>query len=202
MKKTIAFLIFIIISSHLFGQKYAIVPIGDVRNQDVTYACRALEKFYDIEITILDQDSVLVEFSTNIDTIYSATQINNYLNNYGFEYKKIMGVTDVPLTINEFILPNMINKMLVRGYANKVGERCAVISTFKIKSESENADEFKFLLEKVSIHEFGHLLGLEHCENEHCLMVNGLKISDFKARHIQLCDSCQEKLIFLFRSDN
>jgi len=61
----------------------------------------------------------------------------------------------------------------------------------------KNASQKKLLerLRKVSIHEFGHTLGLAHCDSKNCVMNDAkgtIKTVD-KAKE-ELCEKCKKKL--------
>ena len=76
----------------------------------------------------------------------------------------------------------------LRGFASK---RTAIVSTFKIKSQSKTAAEYERILLKTFLHETGHLLGLMHCTNsEKCFMVTSFPESLFLNSQNLLCDSC------------
>jgi predicted Zn-dependent protease len=79
-------------------------------------------------------------------------------------------------------------ELLLRGFASK---RAAIVSTFKIKSQSKTSTEYESILLKTFLHEIGHLLGLTHCENsEKCFMVTSFPERLFLNSENKLCDSC------------
>ena len=103
--------------------------------------------------------------------------------------QKWLGATDWHITIGNF------TSMVIRGFANKVGGNCAVISSAKVLSEVGNDSKHTFseLYSRVARHEFGHLLGLEHCSgNQQCLMIYGN--SFLEDADDMLCEQCRNKL--------
>lgn len=68
----------------------------------------------------------------------------------------------------------------IMGLAYRPG-RAAVVSTFRL---NETHPEFYHRLKKVSIHEFGHNLGLPHCPDKNCVMTDA-------AESIRTIDACQ-----------
>lgn len=100
----------------------------------------------------------------------------------------IIAITDSALTIGEKLISE---KMLIRGFASEESE-VATISTYKLKQESRDAEDFNMNLKKVVRHEIGHVLGLSHCAvSEHCLMLNGF---EFENTIPEFCPACLEKI--------
>ena len=68
----------------------------------------------------------------------------------------------------------------IMGLAYRPG-RAALVSTFRL---DETHPEFHHRLKKVSIHEFGHNLGLPHCPDKNCVMTDA-------AESIRTIDACE-----------
>lgn len=78
----------------------------------------------------------------------------------------------------------------ILGLGFRPGVSC-IVSTFRLY----HSDERKFIdrLKKVSLHELGHNLGLDHCPSEDCLMrdaAESVKTVDFVK--LSLCDKCKK----------
>ena len=100
------------------------------------------------------------------------------------KFDKIIALTEKPLYLSD-LNPS------IRGLGTK-GGKTAVMSTYKIKNESNGDKKFyKSLLMKVSRHEIGHTLGLGHCLNQsECVMTSGVDPEKFYSIKPTLCDSC------------
>ena len=80
----------------------------------------------------------------------------------------------------------------VFGLGYRPGPSC-IVSTYRLK----NTDQGKFIerLKKVSIHELGHNMGLDHCESEHCVMRDAVEtIKTIDRVDSNVCDQCRRKL--------
>jgi archaemetzincin len=73
--------------------------------------------------------------------------------------------------------------------------KTSVISTFRLK---KRVTSIKMLvrLKKVTLHEIGHNLGLEHCTNNHECMMNDADgtIQQVDRERIWFCEKCWEIL--------
>lgn len=69
----------------------------------------------------------------------------------------------------------------VFGFA---AEKRAVLSTFRLDKKTVGAE---------AVHEVGHTLGLEHCEND-CVMRFANSLKETCSRSPFLCDECKRKL--------
>ncbi len=101
----------------------------------------------------------------------------------------ILGVTQVDL-----FLPVL---KYVFGLS-ELGGRAAVISTYRLSPEFyEKGQDQELLmqrLEKTAVHEVGHLLGLTHCRDQHCVMHASTIIEHTDLKLASLCPTCMELL--------
>lgn len=80
------------------------------------------------------------------------------------------------------------------GYGYMPGPS-SVISTFRLNRNARSPDHFRERLVKVALHEVGHNLGLDHCPDKACLMVDaeGTMAAVDRERKA-LCAACRAKL--------
>jgi len=74
----------------------------------------------------------------------------------------------------------------VFGYASY--HKGAVLSTYRLSSQK--------LKEKESIHEVGHILGLNHCGNR-CVMQFSNSLFEAKMKPSFLCENCKRKIMII-----
>lgn len=73
--------------------------------------------------------------------------------------------------------------------------RACVVSTYRLKTKLKNQNQLNARIRKVVLHEFGHNLGLPHCENQNCVMASAAeKISNLDISSDRLCSSCGLRL--------
>jgi archaemetzincin len=79
----------------------------------------------------------------------------------------------------------------VFGYGYQPGSSC-VVSTFRLNKNHKN---FISRLKKISLHEVGHNLGLEHCMDENCFMRDAAEsIHTIDIVNLRLCENCFSKI--------
>ncbi|WP_109098298.1 matrixin family metalloprotease [Aquimarina sp. AU58] len=80
----------------------------------------------------------------------------------------------------------------VFGLGYKPGTSC-IISTFRLRNVK--TDLFISRVQKISVHEIGHNLGLDHCETEKCVMQDAVEtISTVDSEGFKLCEKCYRKI--------
>ena len=94
--------------------------------------------------------------------------------------KIVLGITDVDLFVPEL--------NFVFGLAQKNGYGC-IISTNRLGE----GNKLKERMLKESVHEIGHVVGLEHCLNNNCVMYFSNSLLDTDRKTGWFCDDCLDK---------
>lgn len=75
---------------------------------------------------------------------------------------------------------------------------CAVISLARLSNSfygrTENFDDLADRAAKEGAHELGHLFGLDHCQNQECVMFKPVDLSELDRKQKALCSHCLERL--------
>jgi len=109
---------------------------------------------------------------------YEANIILNYLEK-NFD-EKVLAITD------KDIYTAGLN--YVFGLA-KSKSKAAIVSTFRLAANDKELLKERLL--KESIHEFGHVLGLQHCKELGCVMNASNNIRDIDNKNADFCHMCQ-----------
>ena len=100
------------------------------------------------------------------------------------------------LVINQDLFKN--GNSFVFGLARQtVG--AAVISTARLGNEyygrDGNDDDLIDRITKEGAHEVGHLFGLEHCDNQECIMFRPDTLDELDRKKKMFCPTCREQLV-------
>lgn len=183
------------------GKLLGIIPYKGIDAKEVEQISKTIEDFYSIQTTILpQQDLPKTAFVAIKSPRYRADSIIRIQNrNLPDSLDFIMGLTvkDVSVTKNNkdgtIKKPEWkYNDFGVMGLAYRPG-KSSIISKFRLKNNDKKLELERF--KKVVIHEFGHNLGLPHCENTHCVMTSAAeKISTIDTEKMELCSKCKRQL--------
>lgn len=180
----------------------ALQPYKGFPTNTIDTLSKAISEFYSINVVVLPAIDMPKSAFINIKSPrYRADSIIRIQSrNRPDSLDFIVGLTDKDISITKKEVDGSIKKpewryndFGVMGLAYCPG-KSAIISSFRLKT---NDSKLHFTrLKKVTIHEFGHNLGLPHCPNTHCVMTSANeKISTIDTEKMELCTDCKAKLL-------
>lgn len=179
----VSYLLFGFVNSNVKSKKVVYIqPLGDVKYDYLKLVKSSVESFYHFDCVIKKSTPLTEDLMVKTKTRYSADKILEK-----FESNDNCLV----LTEKDIATPKGdIPEWGVLGLGYRPGTVC-VVSTFRMK-KNVNESVIKDRLIKVALHEIGHNLGLDHCDNNiHCLMNDARgTIKQVDNEKIWLCDKC------------
>ena len=168
-----------------------LVPIGEIPPPVKREASAVLRSVYDADVSIAsDQDLPSEAYDSGRDQYHAESFIELAADVARGE--KAIGITPADLYYRR--------RNYVFGLAYLDGRSC-VVSTNRLSTSSDGgfsrltAEEvFADRLRKEIIHEAGHMLGLDHCENNRCAMSFSPTVQEVDRKEETLCGSCQREL--------
>jgi archaemetzincin len=168
-----------------------VVPVGDVPAKVKRETSTALRSVYDADVSVVpDREIPSGSYDANRDQ-YSAEAFIDLAADVGRAEKAIA------LTTEDLYYRR---RNYVFGLAYLDGRSC-VVSTHRLQTSSDGgfsersaADIFADRVRKEVIHEVGHTMGLEHCDNNRCAMSFSPTVQEVDRKEQHLCGSCQRRL--------
>jgi len=164
-----------------------IVPVGDVDGRVMNEASTALGSVYDVEVTVHDAQPVPDGAFDRSRNQYRAEEFIELASRVGAGDKNI-GVTAQDLYYRRR------NYVFGLAYLNGNG---SVISTYRLQTSSDGGVSskpqsavFDDRVRKEVVHEVGHTFGLEHCDNDRCVMSFSPTVREVDVKEENLCGSC------------
>ena len=173
-----------------------LIKHGNISENELAMVKDSLEGYFKLKIILCPLSQIKgAKNVLHTDLIYAKPSLDSLKKlNPNLRLTKNIILTDRKLTISKTPFDGNIN-YLIRGFALSVPGSLAIISTYKIKHESKSPGMFNMLLSKVSRHELGHLLGLEHCSySNNCLMVSGYDVDRLHNPNYEICKNCMKQL--------
>lgn len=176
----------------------AIQPFRSFATQHLDSVSEALERLYAVEIIINEEIEFPENTAVNIKTPrHRADKIIAFLKKTkpdSVDY--MMGLTAFDISTTKKNVTDSSHKYFdwgVFGLGYRPGVS-SVVSSYRLGGVSQK--KLISRLQKVSVHEFGHNLGLKHCESGlDCVMKDAVeKISTVDNAPLDLCSSCREKI--------
>jgi hypothetical protein len=152
--------------------RVALVPAENVTASDVEVVKKALEGYYGVHVTKTPTLTLAGRVgvkgrSRSIRTAAGGKQVVTdstiveglplylFIGHAGQGFDIVVGLMGYGLSTGEWT---------IRGVTRLIGnDTCAAVSTYLVRQQSATAEQYRFRLAKVALHEFGHALGLSHC---------------------------------------
>lgn len=165
-----------------------ITPLGDVDSTYMVFIKESVESFYpEIKCVIDSREELSKDILASSGTRYEASKIiRKYKTN-----KNILLITNSDIAY--FNKEKNIKEYGIIGLGYRPGKTC-VVSTYRIKRGGKT--KLMDRLKKVSLHEIGHNLNIDHCKNsKDCLMhsADGT-VSQIDREKIWICDVCRKSI--------
>jgi archaemetzincin len=169
-----------------------IVPVGDLPAAVKREASSGLRSVYDCEVTIHDGQPIPDGAYDADREQHRAEEFIELAGRIG-DGEKNIAITDKDLYYRR--------RNYVFGLAYLSGNG-SVISTYRLQTSSDGGfsersadDIFVDRIRKEVIHEIGHTLGLEHCDNARCVMNFSPTVREVDVKEEHLCGSCQRTVL-------
>jgi len=167
-----------------------VVPLGEVSETVSKVVAAHFSGFFNLDAEVLDPLADPVYAFDRIRLQYDAGKILEGLQRLPFSgFKKIVAVFGGDLFVPIF--------SFVFGEA-RLGGKCALVSLFRLSRHPDGSPASHITLyeraAKVSMHEFGHLLNLHHCDDDRCLMHFSGGLGDLDKASLYLCKYCSTYL--------
>lgn len=184
------------------GKHVGLQPYKGFSKEKTDTLAKVISEFYHLKVVVLEEIDLPKTAFVNIKSPrYRADSIIRIQNrNRPDSLDFIVGLTNKDISITKLNPDGSIKKpewkyndFGIMGLAYCPG-KSAIVSSFRLKTNDTKLHFSR--LKKVTIHEFGHNLGLPHCVNSHCVMTSANeKISTIDTEEMELCNDCKKKLL-------
>lgn len=165
-----------------------IQPLGDVDSVVLKKVTLSIENFYGFKCVQRKPIPLTTDVLADSKKRYEASKILKKYNSRD----NVLLVTEKDIAYHD--KKRNVREWGIIGLGYRPGNVC-VISTYRIKRNTTRA-RFEDRLKKVSIHEIGHNLGIDHCtKNKECIMndANGT-VAQIDREKMFICDNCRNSI--------
>ncbi len=172
-----------------------IVPIGSVDKDDLRLLCRELSKEINVECRIGHAIFLPEEAYDPVRGQYNGeTLLRHLILNYKSECI-LLGIVDKDLYVEHL--------NFIFGISQIKGKAC-IVALPRLREEFYgryvNKSLFIERMVKESIHEIGHVLGMNHCENRACVMSFSNSILEVDMKTRKFCKKHEYELLRFLKS--
>jgi len=182
--------------------KVNIIPIEDVSKTVIKTISEHLKEAYPIvEGVNLEPEVELPSeaYDADRDQYRAEIILQHFSSRFASKKGKILMITSEDLY--------SLGLNFIFGQAQKPG-KFSLISLHRLRPkfwrDEKDLDLFLNRAVKETIHEIGHTLGLDHCEDRNCVMSFSNRIEHTDRKGVDLCEQCEGKIkeMYTDESDN
>jgi archaemetzincin len=164
-----------------------IIPFGDIPKEVFDILTEELLYKFTALVDVYEQIGLPKEHFNSVRHQFLSERVLEFISS---NFKgRTLGILDEDLYTGD--LNFIFGQAQMRG-------KVAIISVHRMKPTFyKNEADKNILMQRIvkeAVHEVGHMLGLEHCNNSGCVMNFSNTIIDVDRKTKDLCESCKNKL--------